>query len=336
MSVLARRRGFTLIELLVVIAIIAILIGLLLPAVQKVREAAARAKCTNNLKQIGIALHAYHDIQGKLPVGMHDDDAQSWCWRVHILPLMEQQPMYQALLTSGMWLPPNGGGGPNGGNVDSAFGNRPDVQGSWGNKAPQTVIQPYVCPSDILPEHSSRGAAKSNYAGNAGNRALWGANVGNWNGCAKVKGSVQNGMLLYANDNNTTWVVHFADVTDGLSNTLLVGEVTVSNNVSVSSTSGANFPGWAGRNAGTSSTQGCNGFLNQPALKLAEGGTFPLNMWRTQLSNAQSAATFGSQHTGGANFLLGDGSTRFVRDTVAATHYTAASSRNGGESLQLD
>jgi prepilin-type N-terminal cleavage/methylation domain-containing protein len=329
----SRRHGFTLIELLVVIAIIAILIGLLLPAVQKVREAAARAKCTNNLKQIGIALHAYHDLQGRLPVGMHDDDADSWCWRVHILPLMEQQPMFQGLLTSGMWLPPSPGG-LNGGNVDSAWGSRPTVQGTWGSNAAQQVIPTYVCPSDILPDRSSRGAGKSNYVGNSGNRALFGSAT--WNGCASAKGRVQNGLLLYANDNLSTWVVGFADITDGLSNTFAAGEVTISQNVTLTNTADANFPGWAGRNVGTSSTSSCNGFYRQPALKLAEGTNFRLNMWRTALTNTQSAATFGSQHTGGANFLLGDGATRFVRDSVAPANYSAAASRNGNETLPID
>src|SRR6187200_91679 len=115
----SRHRAFTLIELLVVIAIIAVLIGLLLPAVQKVREAAARMSCSNNLKQIGIALHSYNDAIGKLPVGMHDDDGDSWCWRVHILPYVEQDSIYKQYIASRMWVPPNGGGGPNGFNVDS-------------------------------------------------------------------------------------------------------------------------------------------------------------------------------------------------------------------------
>ncbi|QEL15360.1 DUF1559 domain-containing protein [Limnoglobus roseus] len=370
-SSLSRRSAFTLIELLVVIAIIAILIGLLLPAVQKVREAAARAKCTNNLKQLGIGLHAYHDVANKFPVGQSNDDNGQWGWMALILPYVEQAPLYAALTNTAfndrMWVPPGGGGGsnawsqnpptgsPNIDNIHAASvigrcdANNAILTATGGTPCVYTVIPTFQCPSDILPTQGNRNGTwgKTNYVGNLGNTANWNGGAGAASyGCGGTAGNRMNGVLLHANDNNNTYVTGIAGITDGTSNTFMVGEATSSTNVSPSNIGTGQFPYWAGANAA-----GCNGTTAVGAvLRVADNvsypnatfpsttGTYqaPFALFAGNATSTSPDAAFGSQHTGGANFAMADGSVRFVRNTIAATNYAAAASRNGGETLSLD
>ena len=189
----ASRRAFTLIELLVVIAIIAILIGLLLPAVQKVREAAARLKCKNNLKQIGLALHSYHDRNDRLPpgyvsgVGSNGDTGPGWGWAAHILPDVEQDNLFRQI------------------NLSTAIT-------ATAHTAPRTqALKVFLCPSDIelgtfAVANTSASVAHANYVG------VFGTNE------VEVNPSAGNG-TFFRNSR-----VRFGDVTDGLSNTYAVGE----------------------------------------------------------------------------------------------------------------
>jgi prepilin-type N-terminal cleavage/methylation domain-containing protein/prepilin-type processing-associated H-X9-DG protein len=181
------RGGFTLIELLVVIAIIAILIGLLLPAVQKVREAAARMKCSNNLKQIGLALHNSHDQNGALPAGYYNSGTFVYTgWQLQLLPHLEQTALWDA---SSAYLKANPG------NTDS-------------NSFPAAgfVMAGFVCPSNTRPPSYVRSGVTyelTSYLGVAGT----------------VSNTTSGDGVLYCNA-----AVRLTDITDGTSNTLAVGE----------------------------------------------------------------------------------------------------------------
>src|SRR5947209_7828193 len=222
-SILSRRSAFTLIELLVVIAIIAILIGLLLPAVQKVREAASRTSCANNLKQIGLAMHNYHDANGKLPP---DRIALNWpTWAVLILPYVEQGSVYS------LW------------NVQKRYYEQNGPVGSGADPCPINV-KTYLCPARHgLPVDPSVPFPKaSNLAGGATPRP---GGLSDYADCGGTSGS--EGALVEASGWTTSppglnldslspipplgtlclsfrSMTNFDSISDGLSNTLLVGE----------------------------------------------------------------------------------------------------------------
>jgi prepilin-type N-terminal cleavage/methylation domain-containing protein/prepilin-type processing-associated H-X9-DG protein len=287
-----RRSGFTLIELLVVIAIIAILIGLLLPAVQKIREAANRMKCTNNLKQIGLACHNFHDVNNRLPPPRGSllftitpgnttpaGFTQYRGWMCEILPYIEQDNLQKALFAG--WSTP-------------FFNNY--------NKP----IQTYICPSDPRAGtfKSPAGAGLGNwtdYMGVTGNdnldlNAMFGGPARPTNGIFEVGGTDPIGG------------VNFAAVTDGLSNTLMVGERPPA---------GDTFWGWWS----VSDYDCLLSTRNQMWFYATQTGLTPACSASATIGGRYSPGNpkfnchtdhYYSMHTGGANWLLGDGSVRFI------------------------
>jgi prepilin-type N-terminal cleavage/methylation domain-containing protein len=205
-----RRRGFTLIELLVVIAIIAVLIGLLLPAVQKVREAAARAKCQNNLKQIGLAMHNYHDSSGELPAQTAKNN-NSCCygtWQMSILPYVEQDNLWKAYI--------NFGG-------TAATGPTYEQQSNLLVTSQRLTI--FTCPSDIPSAPKS-----GNYKGQTYNvtQHNYLVNVGNIDYAQGRDGVLPDqpaGLVFLGAPFSRSTQFPLTDITDGTSNTLMVAEV---------------------------------------------------------------------------------------------------------------
>jgi prepilin-type processing-associated H-X9-DG protein len=331
--------AFTLIDLLVVIAIIGVLIGLLLPAVQKVREAANRIKCTNNLKQLGLACHNYHDVNNWFPPGGIVRPAFSWSqsgggdwsadngsWLVYTLPYMEQDNIFKPLVTDGLYQ--------NHVNVITVARNQ--------GLLPRTL--PYArCPSD---DYNALAPA-SNYQGSMGpscNNGPCGYDpyqiycdpsnngLGNWgytaspNQAQALDGNYElRGMFTRAQGNA---LVNISSVPDGLTNTIMVGEGLIASNSHLISAATWNIGGWAAFDTSGASHATTLVPINYPINQndTSYCGTDPAH----NSFNWNVSWGFRSRHPGGANFLFGDGSVHYVQQSINHKLYQLLGCRNDG------
>jgi len=319
---MARRKlAFTLVELLVVIAIIGILIALLLPAVQAAREAARRSQCSNNLKQLGLALHNYHDSFKQFAIGTRNCDPANpgtgscpggygYVWNagahrkgsylVKLLPFFEQSPLHDQL--------------------DFTL----DVEARLSTLGyGRTPIGPLLCPSDSTQFQVTNGPY--NYAGSIGNQRMSGRSCavypGNDFGTGPTgHGSTENGMSISGIFSRYSFAARMADITDGTSNVILMGEIRPwcgdhhrggwksSNALWTATTAPINFPTCPGEPPGFSGTDGCNAHAN----------------WQTSQG-------FKSLHPGGAQFVFADGSGHFLSETIDYMTYQRLGDRRDGQ-----
>ena len=316
-----KRSAFTLIELLVVIAIIAILIALLLPAVQQAREAARRTQCKNNLHQLGLALHNYHDVYNQFPLtpfntgtmpGPTWSDGSKGTYLIRLLPFIEQAPLFNALNFSNTGTPWNL---PN-------FEAQVDPAGKLYRSY---IMTGFLCPSE--PSGHIGHSTKTNYAMSMGNQEMpsgagctqYLTNVvgipteghGNTFDSSRVSGIISR----------VNWAASFRDITDGTSNTIAMGEIrpncsdhTVNgwfhfNAPWVATTAPVNFPiKCYGEPVPTGTLTACN----------------ELNSWNTSQG-------FKSRHVGGAQFALCDGSVRFISENIDYVTYQRLGDRRDGQ-----
>ncbi len=304
----SQRRGFTLIELLVVIAIIAILIALLLPAVQQAREAARRSTCKNNLKQIGLALHNYHDTHRVFPPGWvsrdtNGDASNLLAWGYFILPFMDQAPLYKSINPNIRWIE---------GSNSSGFSGVTSVV-----PAATTKIPAFSCPSDTqgltnLEYGPNFRIGKSNY--------VCSYSPGAWNATSST-GSASGAWGPFQRNSN----VRMRDFDDGTSNTFLIGERN-------SKTSQAAF--WIGTTKeGTGTNR--NGywpFVSALTRNFQWDSGSSANVFGNRyLINSGYAWAFSSLHTGGAHFVFGDGRVRFISENIDSYAYVALATTARGE-----
>ncbi len=304
----ARRTAFTLLELLVVLAIIGVLLALLLVAVHRVREAASRAQCLSNLRQLALAVQTYHDGQGRFPPGQFlgpygvGPTSLGWSWLARILPYVDQNNMYQQGRVPSQTL------------QDSGIA-------AW-------QIKLFLCPSDASSWSGPRSDAgnlsgfpvgQSNYKGVSG--ANWGADSSqglpaittDWRnpGTNGSYDGLDNGDgLLFRSDYRHGQ--RLANVTDGTSNTFMIGEDIPALNTYCS------WP-YANNAYGTCAIP--------PNVKRPGGGTYLPSDWPNTWS-------FRSRHPGGLNFAYADGSVHFISDAISLSAYRAMSTAAGGEAVE--
>jgi prepilin-type N-terminal cleavage/methylation domain-containing protein len=309
----SRRSGFTLIELLVVIAIIAVLIALLLPAVQQAREAARRTQCKNNLKQLGLAIHNYHDTYLCIPLADVNGTVNPVSAHARLLPYCDQANLYNLINFNVGYDDPT-------------------------NAVPRaTELSLFRCPSDPNRLSSAFGG-RNNYYWNAGTIVVMYA--------SGATGQPSPNGIIYHNN-----LIKFSDVTDGLSNTAAMAEKLVGDgNNAVSTPKVDTFrPGTYPNNADEAMTQ-CNatntadislqGYSNVGAPWLQQyhstnqyNHILPPNGLSCMFPPGRIATTANSQHTGGIQLLLCDGSVRFVSENLSIQTWRSLGSKDGGEVL---
>ena len=357
-----RRRAFTLIELLVVIAIIAILVALLLPAVQQAREAARRAQCKNNLKQIGIAMHNYHEVHNQFPISvMETNGALGPTWSrgskggylIRLLPFMDQEPLFNELNFDSPGAPTGNTWGPN-----TLEG---QINPANGKLFRYTTIPGFICPSDPMPERDGH-SNKSNYAFSMGNQrmdarastryggrctsALAGIpphtgpgemssgaehlGAGNRFGTgSQGHGSSGDPQRMSGIASRFAWAARFRDISDGTSNVIAAGEIRPNcgdhtrngwfhfNSLWVATTAPINYPIICVREPGWNANS-----ATMPDGKPATS----CNHWQ----NLMTSQGFKSVHAGGAHFLMSDGSTRFLTESIDYVTYQRLGDRRDG------
>ena len=301
------RRGFTLIELLVVIAIIGVLIALLLPAVQAAREAARRTQCSNNLKQLGLALHNYHDAIGSFPPGFislpgsdGDNIGPGWGWNSQILTRMEQSPLYNSINFS---LP---------------------IEFVQNQTSRLISVSSLICPSDASFKQTFTVVDDSTNGNNLG-AAICDISSSNYPGCfgtgdpSDIPGRDNGNGMFFRNR-----VVRIADILDGTSQTLAVGER--SQNLSRAT--------WTG--AVTHAAVPITELQTEDGLD-PEGGDSLILSHTGELDGPNSKPThadqFWSRHPGGAQFCFADGSVRFIKERRPLRVFQALGTRAGSEIL---
>jgi prepilin-type N-terminal cleavage/methylation domain-containing protein/prepilin-type processing-associated H-X9-DG protein len=316
----AVRRGFTLVELLVVIAIIGVMVGLLLPAVQAAREAARRMSCSNNMKQLGLAMHNYHDTHRVFPYGF---GLNQEFWSALILPQLEQTSLHSTLV----WA--------NSANLGSAFATDWTNFNSPNKAACETLIPAFRCPSMAQPEFmnyntiarrvpvSYRGVAGAFVASDDASTRPAGYNTARFTALEQVN---LDGVLFGASK------IGFRDILDGTTNTLLIGEsytdcdFTKDNQgMDYFALFSPQMATWApGRLTGTEHSEGLG------------SAVVPINSRKNPtIHGVLMEMSFGSYHPGGAMFAMCDGSVKFLPDSTNLATYQALATRAGSEVVQV-